>query len=560
MPVPRWLKSFIAEQRPDVVLVSPLVDFGSGQGDYVRRAQSQGIPTVLVVAEPDDLRTKGGIRDVPTLTVVSSDEQAEEAVRLQGLPRDRVVAVATEPQASAEQGVVKAIEEAAPAEVVRSHRGLLLRPVLLALTPLLLVLLPLIRPRATARGIARWGRDRRRLRIQRQREEQARAALERKEKAHAAKLEAKAQARAAKELERQEAKQAKKRKLEQAAKAQERKRAEEAKEPGEAEAANEPEGPQAETAKKADAEARAAAADQEPKVKPPKEKPPKEKLPKETPPKEKPPAEAAVAAVAAAPEKGRKPKDEKGRGRSKTFRGRMSKQMRARARTVRRGLKQGRRSVRRTYNRRYRWTYQKTIHRVPARDELPALLNARGLLGQGVEIGVKAGKYSDELLSNWHGAQLISIDPWMEAEWDEYVDRSNVAQGEHERYYQMTRERLAPYGERSSIWRMTSLEGAERVEPHSLDFAYIDARHDYESVKEDLAAWCDKVRPGGILAGHDYVDGDFEEGEFYVKSAVDEFFGERGIPVHGTEGPSAVESFPTWIVVVPEEGIKPPSA
>ncbi len=42
-----------------------------------------------------------------------------------------------------------------------------------------------------------------------------------------------------------------------------------------------------------------------------------------------------------------------------------------------------------------------------------------------------------------------------------------------------------------------------------------------------------------------------------MKSAVDEFFGERGIPVHGTEGPSAVEMFPTWIVEVPAEGIGP---
>ena len=72
---------------------------------------------------------------------------------------------------------------------------------------------------------------------------------------------------------------------------------------------------------------------------------------------------------------------------------------------------------------------------------------------------------------------------------------------------------------------------------------------------EDLEAWASKVRPGGILAGHDYVDGDLPQGEFYVKSAVDDFFGARGIPVHGTEGPSAVEMFPTWIVEVPEEGI-----
>lgn len=233
------------------------------------------------------------------------------------------------------------------------------------------------------------------------------------------------------------------------------------------------------------------------------------------------------------------------------------KAVRGRVRAVRRGWKQTRRKVKRFYNRRWRFTYKRTIMRVPARDELPALLNARGLLGRGAEIGVKLGAYSDELLSNWRGEELVSIDPWLSADPDEYVDRSNVSQDEFDSYYERTRERLAVHGSRSTIWRLTSVEAAEKVSDHSFDFVYIDARHDYDSVLEDLEAWCSKVKPGGILAGHDYVDGDLPEGEFYVKSAVDEFFGARDIPVHGTEGPSAVESFPTWIVEVPEGGIRP---
>jgi hypothetical protein len=236
---------------------------------------------------------------------------------------------------------------------------------------------------------------------------------------------------------------------------------------------------------------------------------------------------------------------------------RTSKWIRGRAKAARRRWKLTRRGVRRFYNRRYRFTYPSRITRVPSRDELPALLNARGLLGRGAEIGVKTGKYSDELLRYWRGAELVSIDPWLEAEWEEYVDRSNVPQDQQERNYQETRERLAPYGDRSTIWRLTSVEAAAKAEDHSFDFVYIDARHDYDSVLEDLEAWCAKVRPGGILAGHDYVDGDLPEGDFGVKSAVDEFFGARRIPVHGTEGPSAVESFPTWIVEVPEGGISP---
>ena len=234
---------------------------------------------------------------------------------------------------------------------------------------------------------------------------------------------------------------------------------------------------------------------------------------------------------------------------------RTRKLARRRTKAARRRWKYLKRDVRRIYNRRHRRTYRSTITRVPSRDELPALLNACGLTGRGAEIGVKLGRYSDELLSNWRGRELVSIDPWLSADPDEYVDRSNVSQEEFERYYRLTRERLARHGSRSTIWRMTSVEAAARAPDRSFDFVYIDARHDYDSVTEDLEAWASKVRPGGILAGHDYVDGDLPQGAFYVKSAVDDFFGARGIPVHGTEGPSAVEMFPTWIVEVPEEGI-----
>jgi hypothetical protein len=236
------------------------------------------------------------------------------------------------------------------------------------------------------------------------------------------------------------------------------------------------------------------------------------------------------------------------------------KAVRARLRAIRRTWKYTRRRVRRLYNRRYRFTYRRTINRVPSRDELPALLNARALGGRGAEIGVKLGKYSDELLSNWDGEELVSVDPWLSADPDDYVDRSNVSQDEFDRFYEETKKRLGRFGSRSTIWRMTSVEAAAKVPDHSFDFVYIDARHDYESVKEDLEAWCAKVRPGGILAGHDYVDGDLPQGEFYVKSAVDEFFAEREIHVHSTEGPSAVEMFPTWIVEVPEGGISPTPA
>jgi hypothetical protein len=187
-----------------------------------------------------------------------------------------------------------------------------------------------------------------------------------------------------------------------------------------------------------------------------------------------------------------------------------------------------------------RLTYSTPRPVLPHRLDLPLLLNRRRLLGCGVEIGVKGGEYSQLLLKTWRGRHLISVDPWLEAPTEEYVDIANVHQAKHDDYYQQTLGRLRPFGDRSTVWRMMGGDAAERIPDHCLDFAYLDARHDYEAVMQDLEEWIPKVRPGGVLAGHDYIDGDFEEGAFGVKSAVDEFFADR----HGRV--SATFADPPW--------------
>src|SRR5687768_15226017 len=107
-----------------------------------------------------------------------------------------------------------------------------------------------------------------------------------------------------------------------------------------------------------------------------------------------------------------------------------------------------RRRAWRSYNRRFRRTYSTSLAHIPDRDEIPLVLNRRGLTGQGAEIGVKLGRFSDLLLRSWQGEKLISIDPWLEAEPDEYVDHANVEQDQHEEFYRRTRELLAKHGSR----------------------------------------------------------------------------------------------------------------
>ena len=71
-----------------------------------------------------------------------------------------------------------------------------------------------------------------------------------------------------------------------------------------------------------------------------------------------------------------------------------------------------------------------------------------------------------------------------------------------------------------------SVRAAKVFGDESVDFVFIDAAHDYESVKADLTAWWPKLKVGGKIAGHDY-------GWEGVGEAVHEFFGVRvpGVPL-----------------------------
>jgi hypothetical protein len=60
---------------------------------------------------------------------------------------------------------------------------------------------------------------------------------------------------------------------------------------------------------------------------------------------------------------------------------------------------------------------------------------------------------------------------------------------------------------------LPSLEGAKLYPDGHFDLVYIDACHDYPAVRDDIAAWLPKVRPGGVLAGHDWQYGDRDPDE-----------------------------------------------
>ena len=73
--------------------------------------------------------------------------------------------------------------------------------------------------------------------------------------------------------------------------------------------------------------------------------------------------------------------------------------------------------------------------------------------------------------------------------------------------------------------KLDSISASKRFKDKSLDFVFIDAAHDYDSVKNDILAWLPKIKPGGVLAGHDYYPyGSDHQG---VYRAVQEIFNNK---------------------------------
>jgi hypothetical protein len=90
IPVSRRLTQFLTSHRPDVVIVSPLVDAASDQVDMVRAAQSIGVPAVAGIASWDNLTNKGQLRVQPDMVTVWNEQQKREAIELHGIEPGRV--------------------------------------------------------------------------------------------------------------------------------------------------------------------------------------------------------------------------------------------------------------------------------------------------------------------------------------------------------------------------------------------------------------------------------------------------------------------------------------
>ncbi len=189
------------------------------------------------------------------------------------------------------------------------------------------------------------------------------------------------------------------------------------------------------------------------------------------------------------------------------------------------------------------WPPRAPVAALRHRDQFGAFLNQLGLVGAGAEVGVEEGRFARRVLDQWRGRRLFLVDIWQPL--DGYRDVTNAPAPVQVARLIRAVGRVAPHWERVRLIQQLSEEAARLVPDGSLDWVYLDADHEYTQVLRDLAAWTPKVRPGGLIAGHDFVDGDRVIGgvltAFGVARAVREFFAGRDVGV--TE-----EAHPSWYV------------
>lgn len=128
-----------------------------------------------------------------------------------------------------------------------------------------------------------------------------------------------------------------------------------------------------------------------------------------------------------------------------------------------------------------------------------------------VEIGSWKGRSSafmaTEIINSGKKIDFFCIDSWN-------GDKSGGLKGIDT--YDEFLDNMKDVLDRIKIIRKLSVDASKDFLDKSIDFIFIDASHDYESVLEDIRHWYPKLKDNGTIAGHDTHVSD-------VKKAVEEY-------------------------------------
>jgi len=136
--------------------------------------------------------------------------------------------------------------------------------------------------------------------------------------------------------------------------------------------------------------------------------------------------------------------------------------------------------------------------------------------------GMSAAYMAVEIINSGKDIRFDCVDTW-----DFVPSQAEIPPHLFNGLYEVFMKNIEPVRHQVNPVQAISWDGAALYKDNSLDFVFIDAAHDYESVRKDIHAWFPKVKKLGVMAGHDYECPD-------VRKAVNEFF--QGYSIHESEG------------------------
>jgi hypothetical protein len=168
--------------------------------------------------------------------------------------------------------------------------------------------------------------------------------------------------------------------------------------------------------------------------------------------------------------------------------------------------------------------------------------------GECAEIGVAKGAFSRAILDAVKPRKLHLIDPWEHQTREDYdTDGNNADDGEQEARH---REVLAQFASEIDdgvveVHRRYSQDAAARFHDGQLDWIYIDGLHSYDGVRADLECYKSKLKPDGLILGHDYTNHvRAQQMKFGVVEAVNEFVLQEALAFIAL----TKETFPTYVL------------
>ncbi len=131
------------------------------------------------------------------------------------------------------------------------------------------------------------------------------------------------------------------------------------------------------------------------------------------------------------------------------------------------------------------------------RESLKLLKSRHDLVG--TEVGVFGGEHALVILGWLCIEKLYLIDPYEKFEGYKQFTAEILANKEAEAH-----KRLDMFKDKVAWIKEKSAMAVGSFHDESLDFAYIDADHEYGASLADIALYYPKVKKGGLLCGHNY--------------------------------------------------------